>query len=143
MERPRLLLAEDHQGMREIILRLVESEFTVVGEVTDGQALLEAESDLKPDVCVIDISMPVLNGIEAANLLQKSNSRTKIIFLTAYSQRDFLDAALQTGALGYVLKPRMASDLLQAIREVMANRPFISPSILAAVEVKPLPNTGE
>src|SRR5262245_19751484 len=127
--RARLLLAEDHKEMREMIVRLVECEFEVVGAVGDGQALLEAESRLKPDVCVIDISMPILNGIEAAILLQQNGSTAKIIFLTAHAQVTFLEAAIETGALGYVLKPRMVSDLGLAIREVLANRQFISPSL--------------
>lgn len=129
MKRVRLLLAEDHKEMREMIARLVEREFEVVGAVADGQALLEAESRLKPDVCVIDISMPILNGIEAVNLLRQSRSNAKIIFLTAHAHRAFLAAALEAGALGYVLKPRMASDLLLAIREAMSNHLFISPSM--------------
>ena len=127
MEKIRLLLAEDHKEMREMIVRMLEREFEVVGEASDGQSLLEAESRLKPDVCVLDISMPILNGIEAASLLQKSGSIAKIVFLTVHEHTAFLEAALEAGALGYVLKPRMASDLCPAIREVMAGRLFISP----------------
>lgn len=127
MARARLLLAEDHKEMREIISRIVEGEFDMVLAVADGQALLEAESRLKPDVCVIDISMSILNGIEAANVLQQSGTKAKIVFLTVHDQQDFLEAALEAGALGYVLKPRMASDLLPAIREALSDRLFISP----------------
>lgn len=125
----RLLLAEDHEQMRETIARILEPEFEVVGVVGDGQALLEAESRLKPDVCVVDISMPILDGLEAAGLLQKSGSIAKIVFLTACERREFLETALEAGALGYVLKPRIASDLILAIREAMAGRQFISPSM--------------
>jgi DNA-binding NarL/FixJ family response regulator len=128
MGRVRLLLAEDHKQMREMITRIVEREFELVGAVGDGQALVEAESRLKPDVCVLDISMPILDGIEAASFLQQSGSIAKIVFLTGHTNRAFLEAALKTGALGYVLKPRMVSDLLLAIREAMAGRQFISPS---------------
>ena len=127
MTRARLLLADDHKEMREGIARLVEHEFEVVGAVGDGQSLLEAESRLQPDVCVIDISMPILNGLEAANLLHQSKTKAKIVILTAYAQRDYLDAALAAGALGYVLKPKMASDLIPAIRQALADRQFISP----------------
>jgi len=128
MDRARLLLAEDHTEMREMIARLLEREFEVVGVVGDGQALLEAESRLKPDVCLMDISMPVVNGIEAANLLQQKRTRAKIIFLTMHAHRDYLEAALEAGASGYVLKPRVASDLLLAIREALTGGLFISPS---------------
>jgi len=127
VDRARLLLAEDHKEMRDLIARMVGREFEVVGAVGDGRALLEAESRLKPDICVIDISMPILNGIEAANLLQQSESTAKIVILTAHADKDFLETALEAGALGYVLKPRMTSDLLLAIREAMSDRMFISP----------------
>jgi len=126
VDRVRLLLAEDHKEMRDLIARMVGREFEVVGAVGDGRALLEAESKLKPDICVIDISMPILNGIEAANLLQQSESTAKIIILTAHADKDFLETALEAGALGYVLKPRMTSDLLLAIREALSDRVFIS-----------------
>lgn len=129
MGRVRLLLAEDHKHMREMIVRIVEREFEVVEAVGDGQSLLEAASRLKPDVCVVDISMPILDGIEAARSLQQSGSTAKVVFLTAHTTGAFLEAALETGALGYVLKPKMASDLFPAIREALAGRQFISPSI--------------
>jgi len=115
-----------------MIVRLLEREFEVVGAVGDGQALLEAESRLKPDVCVMDISMPILNGIGAATLLRQNGSIAKIVFLTAHAQEAFLEAALEAGALGYVLKPRMVSDLELAIRAAMAGRLFISPSLPTA-----------
>src|ERR1044072_1061632 len=113
-----------------MIVRILGREFEVGGAVGDGQALLEAERKAKPDVCVIDISMPILNGIEAAIFLQQKGSIAKIVFLTMHGQAAFLKAALEAGALGYVLKSRMASDLLPAIREAMSDRLFISPSIL-------------
>jgi DNA-binding NarL/FixJ family response regulator len=125
----RLLLAEDHKEMRDMIVRMLEREFDVVGAVGDGQALLEEERRSKPDVCVIDISMPILNGIEAAILLQQKGSIAKIVFLTMHRQPAFLEAALEAGALGYVLKPRMESDLVPAIREAISDRPFVSPSL--------------
>ena len=132
MERARLVLAEDHKEMREMIESLIKCEFELVGTVANGQSLLEAESRLKPDVCVIDISMPILNGIEAANLLQERRTKAKIVFLTIHSGRDYLEAALEAGALGYVLKPRMGSDLIPAIKEALSDRLFISPSMPSA-----------
>jgi DNA-binding NarL/FixJ family response regulator len=114
--------------MRDRAVRLLEPEFEVVGAVGDGYALLEAASQTKPDVCVIDISMPVLSGIRAAAQLKESGSTAKIIFLTVHEDPDFVQAALDAGASGYVLKSRMASDLLTAIKGVLAGRLFISPS---------------
>jgi DNA-binding NarL/FixJ family response regulator len=130
--RIRLLLAEDHPEMRTITLRILEREFDVVGAVGDGQALLEAVSRLKPDVCVMDISMPILSGIEAAILLRQSGSPVKIVFLTVHAQDVFVEAALEAGALGYVLKPRMASDLRLAVQEAFCGRSFVSPSLSPA-----------
>ncbi len=114
--------------MRDRVVRLLESEFEVVGAMEDGRALLEAASKMKPDVCVIDISMPVISGIEAATQLKKSGSTAKVIFLTVHDDPDFVQAAFETGALGYVLKSRMASDLRTAIKGVIVGRSFISPT---------------
>lgn len=128
MARTRILLADDYNGMRDRAVRLLEPEFEVIGVVGDGHALLEAATKMQPDVCVIDISMPVLNGIEAATRLKENGSQAKIIFLTVHEDADFVQAALATGALGYVAKSRMASDLREAINGAMAGRLFISPS---------------
>lgn len=112
-----------------MIVRILGHDFDVVGAVGDGQALLEAESRLKPDVCVIDISMPILNGIETALLLRQNGSLAKIIFLTVHEQEIFLNAALDAGALGYVLKQRMVSDLPLAVQAAVSGQQFISPSL--------------
>jgi DNA-binding NarL/FixJ family response regulator len=126
--RTRILLADDYKGMCDRAVRLLEPEFEVIGVVRDGSALLEAASKMQPDVCVIDISMPVLSGIEAATRLKQSGSTTKIIFLTVHEDPDFVQAALETGALGYVLKSRMASDLRAAVKVAMGGQVFISSS---------------
>jgi DNA-binding NarL/FixJ family response regulator len=128
VQRARILLADDHKGMRDRVVRLLESEFEMVGAMEDGRALLEAASMLKPDVCVIDISMPIVSGIEAAAQLKERGSTAKVIFLTVHDDPDFVQAALDTGALGYVLKSRMASDLRSAIKGAIAGRLFISPT---------------
>lgn len=127
--RARILLADDHSEMRDRVVNLLEYEFEMLEPVADGQALLEKASELKPDVCLVDISMPILNGIEAATQLRESGSTAKVIFLTIHGDSDFVQAALQTGALGYVVKQRMASDLHRAVREVLAGRVFISPTV--------------
>jgi DNA-binding NarL/FixJ family response regulator len=128
--RARILLADDHQEMRDRVVRLLGNEFEIVGAFGDGQALVEAARKLKPDVCLIDISMPGLNGIEAAIEIKTNGSSSKVIFLTVHEDPDFVQAALKTGALGYVIKRRLASDLRVAINQVLAGNAFISSSIL-------------
>ena len=129
MNRARILLADDHEEMRERVRRHLENEFEVIDAVETGFALLDSVEKLKPDVCLLDISMPVLNGIETANRLKRSGSTARIVFLTIHEDLDFVRAALDTGALGYVIKRRMVSDLRFAIKEALAGRIFISSSI--------------
>ena len=128
MARARILLADDHKEIRDRAVRLLEPEFEVVGAVADGNALVQASVQLKPDVCVIDISMPQLNGIEAATQIRENGSEVTIVFLTVNEDSDFVRAALRTGALGYVVKSRMASDLCAAIKGAINGRLFVSPS---------------
>jgi DNA-binding NarL/FixJ family response regulator len=125
--RARILLADDHKEMRDRVVRLLEREFEVLEPVEDGRALLDAASKLNPDVCLLDISMPIINGIKAANQLRQTGSKSRIVFLTIHEDQDFVKAALEAGASGYVVKPRMASDLKKALREALAGRVFISP----------------
>jgi DNA-binding NarL/FixJ family response regulator len=132
--RARILLADDHKEIRDRAVRLLEPEFEVVGTVADGNALVKAAAQLIPDVCVIDISMPHLNGIEAAIRLRESGSGARIVFLTVNEDSDFVRAALRTGALGYVVKSRMASDLCVAINGAMSGRLFVSPSCIFSVD---------
>ena len=129
MARARILLADDHREMRERIVRLLSSDFEILRAVEDGQAFLEAVSELQPDLCIVDIAMPIVNGIEAATQLKTSGSTTRLIFLTIHDDRDFVKEAMRTGASGYVVKPRLASDLRTAIKEVLAGRTFISPTV--------------
>ena len=130
MARARILLADDHKEIRDRAVRLLEPEFEVVGTVADGGALLKAFAQMKPDVCVIDISMPVLNGIEAAIRLRENGRKTKIVFLTVNEDEDFVRAALKAGALGYVVKSRMASDLSTAVKGAMKGTLFVSPTCI-------------
>jgi DNA-binding NarL/FixJ family response regulator len=110
-------------------MRLLEQEFEVVGTAGDGQTLIEAAARLLPEVLVVDISMPVLSGIEAARRLRETGSTTKVVFLTVYEDIDYVDAAFAAGALGYVVKSRMDTDLCLAIKEALAGRLFVSPSV--------------
>lgn len=125
----RLLVAEDHAGMRDKVVSILETEFSVVASVGNGQEMLDAESRIKPDVVILDISMPTMNGIEAATRLKQCQSKAKIVFLTVHQEPEFLQAALAVGALGYVIKSRLVTDLRLAVREVMAGKRFVSPSL--------------
>lgn len=130
MARARILLADDHKEIRDRAVRLLEPEFEVVGAVADGNALVRISAQLKPDVCIIDISMPYLNGIEAAIKLRENGSEARIVFLTVNEDSDFVRAALKTGALGYVVKSRMATDLCLAINGAIRGDLFVSPSCI-------------
>lgn len=129
MPRVRILIAEDHKAVRERVVRLLESDCDVIGAVADGPALLDAASTMDPDVLVIDISLPGMSGIEVASRLKANGSRARVVFLTVHADPDYVAAALAAGALGYVVKLRMASDLCAAIGEAMAGRLFVSPTI--------------
>lgn len=128
MARARILLADDHKEMRKIVAQLLEREFEILDAVADGHALLKAASKLKPDVCLLDISMPAMNGIEAAIQLKERGSTAKVIFLTIHEDGDFIQAALRIGASGYVFKRRITTDLSLAVSEALADRIFISPN---------------
>jgi len=127
LKKVRILLADDHPHFPEFVESLLETSFEIVGKVGDGQALLEAAAKLNPDVIVTDISMPFLNGIEAAEQLRGTGCNARIIFLTVHSDPDFVRICLATGAFGYITKPRVALDLIPAIREALAGHLFISP----------------
>ena len=129
MARARILVADDHSDMRQMVVELLEREFEVLDALGDGQAMVEAASRLKPDVCLLDISMPVLNGIEAARALRQSGSTAKIIFLTIHEDKAYLQAALESGASGYVIKRCLATDLRPAVTEVLAGNTFVSSSL--------------
>jgi DNA-binding NarL/FixJ family response regulator len=116
--------------MRDRVVRVLEKEFEMLDAVEDGQALLEAASKLKPDLCLLDISMPIVSGFEVASRLKKDGSTAKIIFLSIHEDVDFVRAAYDAGGSAYVIKRRMASDLLKAIRAVLAGRTFTSSMVL-------------
>ena len=125
--RARVILADDNKNMRDIVVQLLGHEFEVVATVADGRALVEAVNDLKPEIGIIDISMPIKNGIQAAVEIKKQGSSIKIIFLTVNEDADFVRAAFETGASAYVIKRQMASDLPIAMKETLAGRTYISP----------------
>lgn len=122
----RIILADDHPRFPEIAEHLLGSDFEVVAKVGDGQAMFEAAMCLQPDIVVSDISMPGLNGIDAADLLQESGCKAKIIFLSVHIDAEFVRRCLLTGAFGYVLKSRIPTELVPAIYEVLAGHIFVS-----------------
>ena len=127
--RRRVLLADDHTLLLEAFEKLLEQDYTVVGAVSDGRALLTAAADLKPDVIVLDIAMPLLNGLDAARQLKKTLPKTKLIFLTMNEDPNVASEALRAGASGYLLKTSAASELSKAIREALCGRSYVTPVI--------------
>jgi DNA-binding NarL/FixJ family response regulator len=127
--KPRLLLADDHTLLLDGLRMMLEPEFELAGVVEDGQALLTTAAQLKPDLILLDIAMPALNGIDAARQLRKIVPSSKLIFLTMHADPDYITEALLTGASGYLLKRSAASELMTAIREVLAGRSYVSPML--------------
>ena len=125
----RVLLADDHPNLFRMVENILEPILEVVGEVPDGKSLLEAAAKLHPDLIVTDISMPILNGIEAVKKLKESGCPAKVVFLTLHSDQDFVRACFEAGAIGYVLKPRIATDLLIATQAALVGHSFISPNL--------------
>lgn len=129
MNRPRVLLADDHTLVLEGIRKLLEAEVELVGAVEDGLALVAAAEKLKPDVILMDISMPLLNGVEAARRLRKTVPGAKLIFLTMHGDAAFVAEALRVGASGYVLKRSASSELIEAIHGVVKGRTYVTPLV--------------
>jgi DNA-binding NarL/FixJ family response regulator len=127
MRRPRVLLAEDHRMLREAFVKLLEPDCDVVGAVADGRALLEAAPKLRPDVVVVDIAMPLLNGLDAARQVKRSMPSVKVIFLTVSEDSDLAAEAFRAGGSAFLLKNSAASELLQAIGDVMQGRSYVTP----------------
>lgn len=129
MTKARILLADDHTLVVEGFRKLLEPEFELVGTVEDGRALLEAAPKLQPDVILLDISMPLLNGIDAARRLKKMMPDVKLIFVTMHADPAYVTEAFRVGATGYVLKRSAAADLLQAVRAVLNGHYYVAPLI--------------
>jgi len=129
----RAILADDHPAVLQTVAKLLEGGVEVVETAVDGLSLLEAAMRLKPDVLIMDISMPLISGIEAAKKLREAGCASKIVFLTIHSDPDFVRACLASGALAYVIKPRLATDLIPAIRRALAGKIFVSPPLTGEV----------
>ncbi|MGD8375068.1 MAG: response regulator transcription factor [Acidobacteriota bacterium] len=126
MSRPRVLLADDHKIVLEGLRSLLEPQFDLVGTAKDGRELLEAAVKLDPDVIVVDISMPLLNGIEAIRKLKKDGCRARVIFLTMHADVTYAIRAFEAGASGFVLKHSASTELVEAIREALEGRSYLT-----------------
>jgi len=126
---PRLVLADDQTDMLQTIVSALEGEFKIVGTADNGARAIELTTTLSPDVVVLDISMPAVNGLEAASRLRELGCGVRLVFLTVTADSDFVETALSLGALGYVLKPFLITDLAPAIWAAMQGNTFVSPAI--------------
>ncbi len=129
MKRPRVLLADDHRMVAEGLKTLLEPEFDLVGIVEDGRALLDAAAKLEPDVVVVDISMPRLNGLEAIPLLRSADPRIRVVVITMHREAAYARRALAAGASGFVLKHSAPDELVAAIRAAAEGRTFVTPEL--------------
>ena len=129
MTKRRVLLADDHAMVLEGMRSIVEPDYEVVGEARDGRELVASADKLRPDVIVADISMPMLNGLEAIRQLEKADLRAKIIFMTMHASVEFAVQAFRLGASGYVLKHDASDELLRAMRDVLNGRFYVTPGI--------------
>jgi DNA-binding NarL/FixJ family response regulator len=126
MTRKRVLVADDLAPVLSTVAALLRESFDVVGAVSDGRAALEATLKLEPDLVVLDISMPVMSGIEVAEELTRQGSKAKIVFLTVHEDQDILNTCRAAGGLGYVIKVLMDTDLMPAMNEALAGHTFTS-----------------
>jgi DNA-binding NarL/FixJ family response regulator len=129
MTRPRVLLADDHALLLAAFEKLLKDECDIVGQVADGRALVAAAEALKPDVVLLDISMPLLNGLDAGRQIKQKFRDVKLVFLTMNEDPDLAAHAFRSGASAYLLKRSAASELMTAIREVMRGRSYITPLV--------------
>jgi DNA-binding NarL/FixJ family response regulator len=123
----RVLLVDDNEVMLKRVATVLAPGCVVVGSATDGPTAVMAALALNPDVVVLDVSMPGMTGLEVAIRLRMSGSEAAVVFLTIHEEEDIVSAARASGGIGYVVKPRLASDLLVAVREAREGRPFVSP----------------
>jgi DNA-binding NarL/FixJ family response regulator len=142
MARIKILLADDHTLFCNLLRELLEPEYEVVGSVADGRELLKAAETLRPDVVLVDIGMPLLNGLEAGQRLKKANPTVKLIYLTMNNNIEYAREALQGGASAFVLKNSQTSHLLQAIRGALRGVSYVAPEITQAMSERSAPNVG-
>ena len=134
MKRTRILLADDHAMICDAFRKLLEPQYEVVDSVRDGHALMKAAVELKPDIALVDVGMPLLNGLDAARELKKKAPRVKLIFLTMNTDPDVASEALRIGASGYLLKNAPGIELLQAVHDVVHEKSYVTPQIKRALD---------
>jgi len=138
MKKRRILLADDHKFITESLKSILEPTYEIVGVVEDGQMLIKEAARLLPDVLIVDISMPKLNGLEAVRQIKKEGIESKVVFLTMHPDVTYASNALEAGALGYVLKHSAHSELQQAVENVLLGKIFITAQIAKELENVPL-----
>ena len=127
--RPQILIADDHVVFAEGLRLLLEKHYTVVGTVADGRALITEARRLKPDVILVDIGMPLLNGLDAARRVREQHPKVKLVFLTMQDDPNLAAAALELGSAGFVLKHSAGSELLKAIDQVLHGKSYVTPKL--------------
>jgi len=131
LKRPRVLLADDHRMLLDALKRIIEPRCEVVGTANDGRALLEAAAKLQPEIIVLDIAMPQLNGLDAARHIKRTMPKVKLIFMTMNEEPDIVGEAFRAGASGFLLKQAAAFELTVAIEQVLKGRSYVTPSAAA------------
>jgi DNA-binding NarL/FixJ family response regulator len=132
--RSRILIADDHTLVAELCKRLLDTEFDVIGVVSDGRALVHAAGELRPDVVVLDIAMPILNGLDAGRQLKEMLPSVKLVYLTMNPDADVAAEAFRRGASGYLLKTCAASDIVLAVRDVLRGKSYTSQTLRNAID---------
>ena len=127
--KPRVIIADDHALVAEGVTKLIERDVQLVGSVADGRALVQAVEKLNPDLALVDISLPLLNGLDACRQIKKANPTVKVIVLTMHLEKHFVTEAFRAGVSGYVLKQSVAVELIFAIKEVLKGRTYVSPLV--------------
>ncbi len=140
--KPRVLIADDHTLVAEGVEKLLEHEFQLCGRVADGRALVRAVEKEKPDIALVDIALPLLNGLDACRQIKKTMPEVKLLILTMHSEQYFVTEAFRAGVSGYVLKQSVAEELVFAIKEVLKGRLYVSPSVAENLVEQAL-NPGE
>ena len=132
--KPRVLIADDHTFVADACAQVLHEEFEIVGEVRDGQALLEVATESKPDVIVLDIGMPLMNGLEAGKRIKKLLRAVRLVYLTMNTDLGVAEEAFRSGASGYLLKTSAATELVVAVREVLKGKKYLSPLVTSDPE---------
>lgn len=143
MSRIRVLMADDHELMLDGLRRLLEGEYELVGSVSNGRELVDAAEALQPDLILLDVSMPIMDGLEAARLLKERECKAKLVFITMHRDPEYVKAAFRAGASGYVLKHAAGTELVGALREVLRDHVYLSPQVTKATLAELIGASGE